>query len=628
MKNKSLLTITAFLLLTSINVNADSVGPPQIAAPQGLPQATASKEPANLDPSLGPGHISFLQGYVQIKGQGGDKWLPAAVNTPILKGDSLWVPNGGRLELQLPDGAYVRLDSNTSVDISDIEGKDSRISLHAGKIYVYSKPYEAYSLEISTPTIVVRSNYSSVFMMNAGETGVTDVKVTRGKVFTEDKTGRHTLTAVKSARGSLSEWEVWNLERDATLALSAYGESYVADKLRACAPSLSRYGRWVHTTHYGEVWTPTVSVGWTPYRDGRWAWIGGDYVWISYEPWGWMPYHYGRWAYDVAFGWGWIPPLAVSVAWGPGFVGWVNTPAFVGWFPLGPSDVYYGYGYFGPGSVNIASVGVNFGTVAYGYRNFYARAGFTTVAMASFNSGNYRPSAPNPTQLQALMGRNALTTQNVSFGRPNITSARAIAARMPSIRNIPNSALPPSRLASVSTVTRSAMSSGRSLWGINPGSRGINTGQTSTIGPHGQASSFASQARPFATQTRQANIAGNSMQQRMSQRASQSQASTGFNTPRASQRFHQNTHAAPQSRASTGFYTPGATQRFHQNTRAASQSQASTGFYTPRATQRYHQGGFQHQSSMSFAAPQYRSFAAPQGHAMNSAPHGCNGRRC
>ncbi|MBF0563820.1 MAG: FecR domain-containing protein [Nitrospirae bacterium] len=649
MRYKSLFAIIVFVLLTSINVNADPLEPPYVSASQESPSISASQEPANVNASLGPGHISFTQGDVQIRSQGGDKWFPAAVNTPVLKGDSLWVPKGGRLELLLPSGVYVRVDSNTYVDIRAMNDKDAGIYLAAGKVYVYFRPYEAYSLEISTPTIAVRSDYSSDFMMNVDQTGVTNVKVTRGEVYTEDKTSRRTLTAVTSARDSLNEWEAWNLERNATLALSASEVSYVPDTLRACAPGLGQYGRWVHTDHYGDVWTPTVSVGveWSPYRVGKWAWIGNDYVWISYEPWGWMPYHYGRWTYDAAFGWGWIPPVAASVVWGPGFVGWVNTSEYVAWFPLGPADVYYGHGYYGPGSVNIASLSVNFRNVDYRYRNFYARAGLTTVAVVSFNSGNYRPSAHNPNAFRAFAGRNALTAQNVRFGRPNISNSGAMAARMPVIRNIPHSALPPSRYASVSPMTRgpvshgsamlgsrmshgstmsgSTMSHGNSMSGINPANRGINTSHAPTIGPHGQAGQSASQAHPLTpqAQTRKANIAGNSI----NQRTSHSQASMGFNTPKATQHYNQGAsqryyNSASRGHASTGYNTPGASQHYNQGAsqryhNSASQGQASTGYNTPGASQhynqgasqRYHNSASQHQPSIGSYAPQ-----APQGH--------------
>jgi len=55
--------------------------------------------------------------------------------------------------------------------------------------------------------------------------------------------------------------------------------------------------------------------------------------------------------------------LGAACSWqcvlGPGFVGWIVTPGYVAWVPLAPGEVYYGYGYYGPGSVNITAININ-----------------------------------------------------------------------------------------------------------------------------------------------------------------------------------------------------------------------------------------------------------------------------
>ena len=121
------------------------------------------------------------------------------------------------------------------------------------------------------------------------------------------------------------------------------------------------------TTADGGTTTTTATSGsrrflsWTgpAYRDGRWKWVRGRYVWVSFEPWGWAPYHYGRWFFRAGRGWCWVPPVAGSVFWAPGYVGWVRTGPFVGWVPLAPGEIYYGYGYYGPLSVNIINIDIN-----------------------------------------------------------------------------------------------------------------------------------------------------------------------------------------------------------------------------------------------------------------------------
>ena len=120
---------------------------------------------------------------------------------------------------------------------------------------------------------------------------------------------------------------------------------YLPRELDTYASDFDDNGRWVNAPGYGYVWTPTVSVsvGWSPYSNGRWCWVGGDYVWIGYEPWGWAPYHYGRWSYVASIGWFWVPPARGAAYWGPGYVGWVSTPTYVAWVPLAPGEIITSY---------------------------------------------------------------------------------------------------------------------------------------------------------------------------------------------------------------------------------------------------------------------------------------------
>ena len=82
------------------------------------------------------------------------------------------------------------------------------------------------------------------------------------------------------------------------------------------------------------------------------AWVDPwGWTWVDDAPWGFAPVDYGRWAY-VGGVWGWIPgwPLATPI-YAPALVAWVGGAGFnfgvsfgggagVGWFPLGPRDVF------------------------------------------------------------------------------------------------------------------------------------------------------------------------------------------------------------------------------------------------------------------------------------------------
>ncbi len=115
---------------------------------------------------------------------------------------------------------------------------------------------------------------------------------------------------------------------------------------------LDGYGSWSQNAEYGPLWRPRVASGWAPYRDGRWAWVEPwGWTWIDNEPWGFAPSHYGRWAY-LDNGWGWFPgPADVRPVYAPALVAFLGGSRFgallnfgggdgVGWFPLGPREIY------------------------------------------------------------------------------------------------------------------------------------------------------------------------------------------------------------------------------------------------------------------------------------------------
>jgi len=94
---------------------------------------------------------------------------------------------------------------------------------------------------------------------------------------------------------------------------------------------LSRYGRWVNSPRYGEVWVydepgfrPYYTKGYWDYSDYGWAWVS-DYEW------GWAPFHYGRWEQDPYYGWMWVP----GYEWAPAWVSWSESGDYYGWAPLG-----------------------------------------------------------------------------------------------------------------------------------------------------------------------------------------------------------------------------------------------------------------------------------------------------
>jgi len=106
---------------------------------------------------------------------------------------------------------------------------------------------------------------------------------------------------------------------------------------------LSPYGQWTEVDGYGRVWVPAVSYGWRPYYYGHWELTEWGWTFVSSDPWGWAAYHYGRWNWALGVGWYWIP----GRQWAPAWVSWRYGGGYVGWCPLGPRGVVFGYSHPG-----------------------------------------------------------------------------------------------------------------------------------------------------------------------------------------------------------------------------------------------------------------------------------------
>ena len=293
----------------------------------------------SLGSTLGSLRISLMEGDVQVRTEDTGEWVLASINMPLMDGDQIWVPEGGRTELQLRDGTFLRLDEKSALEILTVEKDSFQFYLAEGRSYVNFRGLRGTLLQIDTPDASIRAYDRSNFRIETIQDGYTDISVYRGVVYAESREGRTSVDGGKtlslregtyaelSPLGPPDEWERWNRRRDRRFAERRPPSRYLPDELQAYSGDFEENGRWVQVREYGYVWTPkVVAIGWAPYRIGRWVWIGGDYVWVSYEPWGWVPYHYGRWAFISAIGWCWVPPARGAVYWGPGFVGWVRTP--------------------------------------------------------------------------------------------------------------------------------------------------------------------------------------------------------------------------------------------------------------------------------------------------------------
>lgn len=386
---------------------------------------------------IGNARLSLIQGDISVRtADSGNEWFAASINLPLMPGDKVWVPEEGRAEIQIIGGTYLRADENTDVEITNLNRESdnavTQIALPQGRIYVKYRKFGAENsvFQVDTPTVSAMAYGSARFEVNADESGYTEVSVIDGSVYVENTYGNTKVSAGDmlsigpdgyadiSPRRPRDEWLSWNMSRDALLARSVSSSRYLPPALDVYSGDFDEYGRWVHTPDYGYVWTPRlVAKTWAPYRSGRWVWMNGDYVWISFEPWGWAPYHYGRWAFSAGIGWCWVPPARNAVFWAPGFVAWINTPAYISWVPLAPGEIYYGYGYYGPHSINMRTVNIKTINVTNVYINSRVAHGVTVLHRDTFLTG--RPVKNVKVPANPFSGG-----ARVSPGRPDVKPVR------------------------------------------------------------------------------------------------------------------------------------------------------------------------------------------------------------
>jgi hypothetical protein len=359
------------------------------------------------DPPSRVARLSYVNGQVSFSPAGTDDWVSAVANRPITTGDKLWIDQQSRAELHVGSAA-IRIGEQTGFSFLNLDDRMMQIRVTEGTINVRVRRLDQEeSIEVDTPNLaltILRPGRYRINVNEAGDTTIINVRDGDGEVTGGGSSytvhpgqqgifaGTDTVNADIEPLPELDSFDTWCDERDLREDHSV-ARRYVSDDVIGYE-DLDDYGGWRPVPDYGTVWFPHVSVvGWAPYRFGHWAWISPwGWTWVDDAPWGFAPFHYGRWVF-VGGGWGWVPcpPPVVAVAYvrpvyAPALVAWVGGPHFaagigfgggfaagvnVGWFPLGPREVFvpsYPVSRAYVNNVNISNTTVN-QTVINNYYN-------------------------------------------------------------------------------------------------------------------------------------------------------------------------------------------------------------------------------------------------------------------
>jgi hypothetical protein len=428
-----------------------------------IPQRAAADDD---DPPGRVARLGFVRGNVSFEPAGTEDWVSAVVNRPLTTGDKLWNDNDSFSELHL-GSASIRLGSDTGFSFLNLTDNMTQVRLTEGTLNIRVRRLaDDETFEVDTPNLAFALLRPGNYKVNVNEAGDATVVLVRdgqgevtggGSAYTIHPqevgtfNGTDQIDAdVESWDNSSDDFDDWCAERDTRIDNSVSAR-YVSNDVIGYE-DLDEYGGWRATPDYGTIWFPHVAVvGWAPYHYGHWAYIAPwGYTWVDDAPWGFAPFHYGRWV-TVGGVWGWVParPAAVVVGvayvrpvYAPALVAWVGGPHFaigvgvgggfaagvnVGWFPLGPREVYvpsYHVSRAYVNNVNITNTTVNTTVV----NNYYNTTVINRTTVTNVTYVNQRVTgAVSVTSPQAFTSAQSVSRNSVTFDAREVASAPVVA---------------------------------------------------------------------------------------------------------------------------------------------------------------------------------------------------------
>jgi hypothetical protein len=325
-----------------------------------FPSRLAAQNEDQDDPPGRVARLGYLQGSVSFQPAGETDWVGAVPNRPMTTGDQLWTDQGSRAEVQL-GSATIRLAPNTGFSFLNLDDSTVQIQLTSGMINVSVRRLgESDVFEVDTPNqafTVFKPGRYRVAVDADGNNTVVSVRIGEG----ESTGGGQSFDLTSGQRATLSgtdqlyadvepmpgfdDFDNWSEDRDHRYDFSRSAQYMSRDVVGY--DDLDDQGDWRDDSNYGHVWFPNrVEAGWAPYHAGHWDWINPwGWTWVDDSSWGYAPFHYGRWV-SVGGRWGWVAgPVAVQAVYAPALVVFIGGGpggfgGNVGWFPLGPREVY------------------------------------------------------------------------------------------------------------------------------------------------------------------------------------------------------------------------------------------------------------------------------------------------
>jgi hypothetical protein len=299
-----------------------------IASFAGIALHAQTRDPRVI--TVRAGGVNFVSGDVQFQSIGESGWQKLNSKVDLKSGDLVKSGIGGRAEVLLNPGSYVRLGENSEFELEDTTLDSLRVKLYKGSAVVEATGYDGVSLEMAfdTPQTTTRIVQRGVYRFNVTADNVTEVIVQRGKILVGPEPST-TVTGGKFVRiaGSGGRADVAKFDKKNRDYLDLWSKSR--------AEELARINRSLQMRN-----TRAMIAATDFSRFGRFSTLGALGIWIfdaSFGCYTFLPFYYGwQSPYGGWYGSYWAySPLCGSC----GYRGyrrnttWGNNP---GW----PSDTY------------------------------------------------------------------------------------------------------------------------------------------------------------------------------------------------------------------------------------------------------------------------------------------------
>nr|MDQ3806227.1 FecR family protein [Acidobacteriota bacterium] len=240
------------------------------------------------------GGVNFLSGRVEYNREGEAAWHALSDKDELKSGDAVRTGAGGRVELLLNPGSYLRLGEGAQFELADASLEDLRLKLTRGSAVVEATGYRETDLSIlvETPQTRVRIVRSGIYRFNVLPSGVTEVGVQKGRVLVgagellvkgghvvrAGEAGLPEVAKAKFEKKDRDALDLWSRERGRELAklnekLSARQAAAAFDGFDS--PLFPRlHGVWYFNPR-GRCYTflPFYASWGSPYGHSYWSWL-------------------------------------------------------------------------------------------------------------------------------------------------------------------------------------------------------------------------------------------------------------------------------------------------------------------------------------------------------------------